>query len=251
MQFRGAMQTTNPLHHSAAAAVFSLGILASSASAALYTAGHGDIGVGYEGGELHPHWHFHSNAVIDGVVLGGDAEFEPGEITAAVTSTATAPNDPTFNSGTGVLPGGTIWFLPQGNTPGVPFLGIATEELTPADWNGNITFALTGVTSPSGSGHFSLWQGGVSDTFFMSTNDPANTVNGNNTLQLAPGTHDHYNYGFSEEGIWTIELTVSGDHVTDGFQTKTESFAFQVPEPSTALLGLLGGLGLLRRRRQG
>ncbi len=67
---------------------------------------------------------------------------------------------------------------------------------------------------------------------------------------MSSGGHDHFNYGFSEQGLWSVELTVSATHTTEGLLTDTETFTFQViPEPSTALLGLFGALGLLRRRR--
>lgn len=242
-------------------AVVSVGV-GSPAFAALYTSGHGDIGVGYEDEEtpgtfeLHPHWHLGSTAVVDGAPVGNapdGEEFDAGDITAAVTTANTAPNNATFNDGTGVAAGATIWTLPQGSTPGVPFLGIATEELTPADWVGSITFELGAVTSPSGSGHFSLWQsdglGGLS--FFWSTNNELGTVNGDNTLLMAAGGHDHFNYGFSEQGTWDVEITVSGEHVDDGVVSTTETFSFSVvPEPTSALLCGLGALGFLARRRR-
>ena len=64
------------------------------------------------------------------------------------------------------------------------------------------------------------------------------------------GAHDHFNYGFSEPGMWEVELSVSAMLNGTDLLTDTETFSFQVvPEPSTALLGALGALGLLRRRR--
>ena len=148
--------------------------------------------------------------------------------------------------------GATLHFVPQSNTAGLPYLGIATEELALGDWVGDITFTLGTVVSPSGSGHFSLWQNGFTPSFFWSTNDVGGTVNADNTLDMAPEQHDHFNYGFSEEGLWSIDITVSGNHVTDGLVSTTETFSFNVvPEPSSALLGTLGALGLLARRRRG
>jgi surface-anchored protein len=69
---------------------------------------------------------------------------------------------------------------------------------------------------------------------------------------MSAGGHDHFNLGFSEEGIWEVELSVSGLLNGTDLLTDTETFTFQVgsvPEPSAALLGLLGTLSLLRRRR--
>ncbi len=52
--------------------------------------------------------------------------------------------------------------------------------------------------------------------------------------------------------MWEVELSVSGMLNGTDLLTDTETFSFQVgsvPEPSTALLGLLGALSLVRRRR--
>lgn len=52
--------------------------------------------------------------------------------------------------------------------------------------------------------------------------------------------------------MWQVELKVSGLLNGTDLLTDTETFSFQVgsvPEPSTALLGLLGALSLFRRRR--
>jgi surface-anchored protein len=152
----------------------------------------------------------------------------------------------------GAVAGQAIWLLPASGSSadalGAPFLGWATEELNPADWVGNLTFTLTSVNSPSGNGHFAVWQtdgfGGVSN-LAMSTAD-----SGADVLSQAAGLHDHYNVAFTEAGLWEIGITVSGTHVTDGLVTDSGTFRFNVvPEPSTALLGALGLLALLRRRR--
>ena len=46
---------------------------------------------------------------------------------------------------------------------------------------------------------------------------------------------------------WQIEITVSGEHVTDGFQSSTETLVFNVvPEPSAYLLGGLQIRGMRR-----
>lgn len=236
--------------------------LSSPAFAALYTSGHGDIGVGYEdegsGFELHPHWHLGPNAVVDTNPVGNapdGEEFDAGDITAEVASSLliSMPNDAALIAGTGVAAGGDLWRLPQSEIAGVPFLGIATEELGPADWTGDITFELGSVTSPTGSGNFSIWQtdGLGTPTFYFSTANEAGTANGDNTVDLAPGAHAHYNYGFSEAGDWDVELIISGTHVTDGLQTATETFSFNVvPEPTSALLGALGALSFVLRRNR-
>jgi len=164
---------------------------------------------------------------------------------------SSAPNVPVINTGTGVSQGNPIWVLPATNQAGVPFLGIATEELAPGEWVGPITFTLGTVTSPTGAGEFSLWNldGFGQPEFFFSTNSPASTT-ANNVLESPVGGHAHFNWGFSEAGDWDVELTVAGEHITDGPLSSTRNFTFTVvPEPSSALLAVLGSTVLLRRRR--
>lgn len=234
---------------------FSLSIISASAlSGAVYTFGHGDIGIAYEDEGSGKEFFFHYHLGADSNV--GEGEYEASDITTQVPASreGVAANNATFNTMTGTTAGSPIWTLPQSNVAGVPFLGIATEELSGTEFPGNITFSFDSVTSPSGSGDFSLWQSdglGGFDFYFSSANG-AGTVNGNNTVVMTAGLHDHFNWGFTEAGLWEVVLTVSGTHVTDGFLSSTETFAFQVvPEPSTYAIGLgIGALGicLLRRR---
>ena len=241
-----------------------------------YTDGHADIGLGYEGpGELFLHYHF------EGATVGGtrqnDAEFEPEDVYTRVPDSQGLNFDsvpPQFQF-TGITPDGTaasdFWFLPQGNVSGVPFLGFATEELNAGDWVGNLSFALTGMrftpfgTGVAGQEVFSLWQ---NDPFgnpdvFMTTTDG---IGGGDALSLPTGQHDHFNFGFSEEGQYELDFAASGTHVTDGFVEDFGTLQFAVgdatpgfapapvPEPgSTALIGLAAcGLagGAARRRRE-
>ncbi len=122
------------------------------------------------------------------------------------------------------------------------------EELSPADWTGGqLTLTLTEVAfSGSGTGRFLLWTEGALDPIvhFDSENIP------DSSLTLPVGSHTHYNWGFSEIGTYEISIEISGTHVDDGAQLGNATYTFQVvPEPSTALLGALGALALLRRRR--
>jgi len=230
--------------------------LSSPAFSAVYSAGHGDIGIAYESGDFFFHYHLGSTATLDGLPVGNGPdglEFEPSDITVTVplSTMRTMPNNAALITGTGVSAGASFWRLPQLEEAGVPFLGIATEELVAADWAGGITFSLGSVTSPSGNGNFSLWQTDEfgSPVFFYSTNSPGSTV-ASNVLTRPVGTHAHYNFGFSEPGTWVIELTVAGTHVPDGALSSTRNFSFNVvPEPTSALLVSLGSLVLLRRRR--
>ncbi len=184
-----------------------------------------------------PHLHNHGDpdaAVINGSPVAGESEYEPGEVTIVVPSTSTT----TFNSQ-------NFFWLPQDETDAAnnnaPYAGIGIEELSADDWaGGTVTISLLGITGP---GSVVLWQDGFpdSDIFFDSAG---------NSRSFPAGSHIHFNWGFSAPGSYQLEFAISGEHVEDGIQSASGVFNFDVvPEPSAALLGALGAVGLLRRRR--
>ncbi len=221
-------------------------LAAAPSHAAVYTEGHADLGVGYEDGRLN--FHFHGEgAVIDGVDVE-DQEYDPADITIRGASTSMLVLPEGFDLvGLGKSAGDTIWVLPWTQEPGLPYLGTASEELNPADWSGGITFTLTGVLSPSGTGNFAMWRYGVFGDVMLDIS----SLTGPDSVTTATGSHDHFNFGFTEPGDWYVTLTASGNHVTDGLKSDTRTFHFQiVPEPTSAVLASLGAAGFLIRRRR-
>lgn len=233
----------------------------------VYSRGHGDIGVAFEDGELELHYHFNDQTIVNGAPLGpGDHEYAPNRVAVRVTDQFGIR---TFQGS--ALPGnfafiganipGNLWILPQSQNVNAPFLGIATEDLDPADWIGNITFSLSSWVTPTG-GNFSVWQsdGLGNPSALFSTFDPSLTLN-NNSFEQVPESHDHYNFGFTEKGLYLIDFTASGTHVTEGFVSDTATFRFlvgdatAVPEPGSIALLCAGAVGAIvrirsRRRKQ-
>lgn len=216
------------------------------AAAVAYTSGHADIAIRYDSGAFESFLKFDS-AVLDGVE-GASGEYRPDQVEIIVpldTRMILATEVPFL----GALAGAPVWMLPAGDTPGMPYLGWSTEQLDPTDWPGNLTFSLVTAASGGGAGNFAAWQfdpfGSVS-TLAMSSAQPASATG----LKMAADIHDHYNLAFTEPGLWQVELRITGTHATDGAVAAVERFNFRVvPEPSSLLLGLLGFLGALRRRR--
>lgn len=216
--------------------------LSLSANAASYlTGGHIDgPAFGYDSlTGFEPHYHNEGGAdgaVVDGVVQTTESEYEPDELIVVVPYNSTITVSST-----------NYYWLPETETAaannGAPFLGVGLEELDPLDWvGGTVTLTLLSISGP---GDFLLWQdGGLGgpDVFLDSAN---NTL----SFDLAAGTHTHFNWGFTELGFYNLEFQISGEHLTDGPQSGAATYTFMVPEPTTALLGAFGAIGLLRRRR--
>lgn len=220
----------------------------------VYTSGHADIGVAYEGGAFEPHWHMHGDAVVNGAPLGVDSEFAPGDVLAFVPNPSISRPAGAQWDFLGTTAGSPLWFLPANNISGKPFLGIAAEELTPSEWS-SLTLSLVGLSGPSG-GQFSLWQ---TDAFGgpvvkMASSDG---FSGADTMAVIPGQggHDHYFYGFTKAGVYQVTLKWDGEHTSDGSISATETFAFGVtvvPEPAdVAWLAALGLAAFAWQRRRG
>jgi surface-anchored protein len=211
---------------------------ATAATTYTISAGHVDApAFGYDSADgFEPHIHNEGGedgAVVNGVRVEENSEYEPGDVTILVPLTTTT----SYNSVAYVT-------LPETPTAGTPYVGVGLEELDPVDWDGNVTITLTGAAMPAGAS-FAMWTGGgASGAFALSSGNPLLE------LSLAPGSHTHFNWGFSHEGSYALEFTISGIHLSDGPQTASGTYNFEViPEPSSALLGAVGALALLRRRR--
>ncbi len=224
-----------------------------ASGAALYTAGHGDIGLAYEAGALDPHVHLHDGTIVDGVPINNPPdgeEYAPEDVLIFVSNPSVARPAGAQWDFIGNSAASPVWFLPQTEDPAKPWLGIASEELDPLDWTGPLTIKLTGMTGPGG-GHFSLYENDAfgNPVVAFATSDG---ITGADSIGHTAGAHDHFNYAFTQPGIYELTFTFSGVHAVDGAQSASATYFFgvTVPEPSTALLslGMLAGLTLRRRR---
>ena len=201
------------------------------------TSGHADVGIGYEGGfDLHVHDE------------ENDIEYAPDEAILVVGSAGLQLSPGGNFSFLG--PAGTpVWVLPEQENPELLFLGLGAEELTPADWTGNITLSLTSVTGP---GNFYLWNVNSFGVPSVKMNS-ADGITGADNVSVIPGSHAHYNWGFSTPGTYSVSFEATGLNVLDGPQNSGPvAFQFQVvPEPGTWALAAVGAgaLALLGRRR--
>ena len=190
-----------------------------------YQAGHGELIVAYD-----PATHAWDFAVeVDGGMVDGvsgiEAEFDAAHIQIVVPATAKAPRpenvlDLLNFDPIGVAAGVDYWRLPQtlaeSEAHGTVFLGLAPEGIAAGVLqNDTVTWTLTQVQSPSGAGHFSLYQDAVPGPHFLLSSADPNANPG--VMQAVPG-HGHFNYSFTEPGLWTVELMVQGTRL-DGTPT--------------------------------
>lgn len=206
-------------------------------AASVITSGHLDApGFGYANGEFEPHLHASAGAVIDGVTISSDAEFEPNELIIAVPASSTI-----------TVGSSTYYWLPEDHQAAeeadAPFVGFGLEELVDTDWaGGTVTITLLGFSGP---GNFLLWQ----DDGLGGQNLFVDTANNLTAFTLAAGSHSHFNWGFTDNATYTLEFQISGDHVIDGVKSDSAGFTYMVPEPSSVLLGLAGMALMFRRNR--
>jgi surface-anchored protein len=152
---------------------------------------------------------------------------------------------------TGVGEGEDLWVLPQVEQVGVPFLGVGAEEIGPGDFVGDeVTVTLEAVATPSDAGHFSLYQTDAfgEPDFFMSSFDGG--ISPMDAFSIGAGGHLHFNYAFTEPGVWEVTFRVSGTHSMDGFVEGLGTYHFSVvPEPVSAVLLFIGCAFVVRRNK--
>ncbi len=254
----------------------------SSSSGAIWSSGHGDIGIGFEGNQLEPHFHFHGeedehddddhgdddhdddhgdddhdddhdhehgeeeHAVIDGAEPTRE-EYGIDELTIQVLGPA--------QPGAGIADSGAalVYLLAEdeglADELGSPWTGWSVEEIGEGIFvNDLVTLSLVSVSGP---GVFSLWNtdafGG--DSVLISSalgSEAPNQLD----LALEPG-HYHFNLGFSEQGSYDVTLRAEGLFLdVKGMASEEFTVRFDVvPEPSSFFLLALGAVATLRRRR--
>jgi surface-anchored protein len=225
----------------------------------VYASGHCDLCADLESGAMSLHYHFHSES--PGKDESGNSlvgEYEASSLLTRV-SDATKTTVPTSSAYRflGASSGSNVWVLSQNNVSGTPYLGFGTEELDPDDWKTGITYKLVSVSGP---GQFSMW---MSDSFgnplvYWATSDG---IDSSDAYTQAALSHSHANWGFTAEGVYTVQMQISGTLADETTVTsEIETFTFlvgsstTVPEPGTLALlaSCLGSVGLItwRKRRQ-
>jgi surface-anchored protein len=253
-----------------------IGLSHQSQGAAVWSLGHGDIGVAYTSPEttFELELHVGDGATVDGSVVTDPAGvvYEPtGAVIRvpnsanlkAIQSGSTAVwagdtagyNFITTGSSLGVAQGGNLWVLSYDESDtqayGTPFLGWATEEGFAGNAFGDVIFTPFSFSSPTG-GNFGIFQDNLSPLWLVNHGD---TTFAGDTFSVPADTHTHKVLAFTQPGIY--EIGIRATSLLDGTTTVVGEgvYTFQVvPEPSSIALAGLGAAGALaagwRRRRR-
>lgn len=107
----------------------------------------------------------------------------------------------------GTSAGSNLWVLPKTKVNGVLFLGIGAEEISAGDLAGPITLTFQSLSGPSGA-VFSMWDiGSFANVIPMVTSASGYGVA--NTLTIAAGSHNHFNYGFTAPGLYDVTFAAT------------------------------------------
>ena len=214
------------------AALAGLSLTQALAAPTIFSRGHTDVGIAFEGGAFDLHVHAEEFAL----------EAEPGAAVLRVLPTAenVIPINPAFSFlGSS---GNPVWILPQDSgdaeTAGILFLGIGSEEIVPGTFSGDLSMALTNVAftpepGSSPSANFSVYtvnSGGV-PTVLMSTHDGIDSAD---TATITPGGHTHVNWAFTQPGRYVVSFAVTGTPTGGSAVTDSASYTFVVKSSDSA-----------------
>ncbi|MBM3847082.1 MAG: hypothetical protein FJ405_12465, partial [Verrucomicrobia bacterium] len=129
--------------------------------------------------------------------------------------------------------GDPIWILPQNQFSDTLYLGLSTENLPGALFRSVITLRLLRVEGP---GKFFAWQAASFGKFLMKF-DSRTTTTAPNRIEMSPGNHQHYNWGFTAPGAYAV--TLQAETVITGspqiVRTRPTTFVFHItPMPEAS-----------------
>lgn len=182
--------------------------------------GEADVEVAYEAGNLE--FHVHDERT--------ETEFAPEHVAlqAGPAAWQTVPASAAF----AFLgqPGASLYVLPQTETPGVLFLGLAAGEVEAGVFmDDTLTVELVGVEGPGHLFYYAVDGFGAPTVFFNS----ADGLDAMDAVTVAVGAHAHRNWAFSEPGVYRITLQASGTLVSGGeVRSHPTTLLFEVLPPA-------------------
>ncbi len=127
-------------------------------------------------------------------------------------------------------PGAPVWVLPQSQNLTLPYVGTSGEDLPDGTFDGPVVFELRSVEGP---GNFFVWQvsgaGQPPIVKMICTNGVVSPRN-NSTAPLI-GSHEHFNWGFSTNGLYRVTFRCTGRRLNESTNIvgRDVAWAFQIP----------------------
>lgn len=128
-------------------------------------------------------------------------------LVAKAESKLTLPEATPFGAG-----GAPFWILPQSQNPNLLYLGISAEGVPQGVFDGPLQLRLTRFEGP---GYFMAWQATGPGQFNIRL-DTRNGLDAADGFTPAAGAHEHYNWGFSTNGVYCVTFQVSGTNASMG-----------------------------------
>lgn len=224
-----------------------------AAATALFTAGHGDVGIVYEDGALQFELHVEDAGVA----------YDPGEAAIVVPAAAleNRKSSPAYDA-IGVAANAPFYKLAQGSfeaaTEQLPFVGLAAEEVPLGIFKNNLL--RLSLVSVEGPGHFSLWRETATGPGFESrpgfVGIPLASSDGVDAIDhvfLPASLHEHANWGFTERGTYFVTLRAEGELLSGETLAGEGTFRFDVvpvSEPASLYLAASAAALVWRSRRK-
>lgn len=123
-------------------------------------------------------------------------------------------------------PGSPFWILPSSQDPELLYLGMSGEGLPAATFAEAPVVHLRQVQAP---GWFFLWQFDPSGNLVMRM-DSRNGIGPEDAATLQVGSHAHYNWGFSSNGVYEVTFQVEARLIgaTTNLTAQPTTFRFEV-----------------------
>lgn len=127
-------------------------------------------------------------------------------------------------------PGSPVWILPQSQNLTLPYVGTSAEEIPLGVFDGPLRMELMAVEGPARN--FFAWANtgaGLPPVIkYIATNGVV--VPEYNALTPLTGSHEHYNWGFSTNGLYRITLRAVGQRLgeTTNIIGREVAWAFQI-----------------------
>ena len=123
-------------------------------------------------------------------------------------------------------PGSPIWILPSSQDPQLLYLGLSGEGLPAGMFAEPPVIHLRSVRAPS---WFFVWQFGSGGDLNMRM-DSRNGIGPDDAIPVPVGSHSHFNWGFTSNGVYEVTFQVEGRLIgaTTNLVSQPSSFRFEV-----------------------